>query len=67
MKKLQKMEDDQFYRELPIWMQSMVQWIDHQKVLSITTKRKAGMDQKGVRHSSLEGKWTHLVGKSIHA
>jgi len=24
MKKLQKMEDDQFYRELPIWMQSMI-------------------------------------------
>jgi hypothetical protein len=26
MKKPQKMEDDQFYRELPIWMQSMIQW-----------------------------------------
>jgi hypothetical protein len=30
MKKMQKMEDDQFYRELPIWMQSMIQWMDHQ-------------------------------------
>jgi hypothetical protein len=30
MKKPQKMEDDQFYRELPIWMQSMKQWMDHQ-------------------------------------
>jgi hypothetical protein len=30
MKKLQKMEDDQFYRELPIWMQSMIQCMDHQ-------------------------------------
>jgi hypothetical protein len=48
-------------------MQSMVQWMDHQKVLSTTTKRKAGMDQKGGRHSPLEGKWTHLVGESIHA
>jgi hypothetical protein len=30
MKKPQKMKDDQFYRELPIWMQSMIQWMDHQ-------------------------------------
>jgi hypothetical protein len=29
-KKPQKMEDDQFYQELPIWMQSMIQWMDHQ-------------------------------------
>jgi hypothetical protein len=26
----QKLEDDQFYRELPILMQSMIQWMDHQ-------------------------------------
>jgi hypothetical protein len=30
MKKPQKMGDDQFYMELPIWMQSMIQWMDHQ-------------------------------------
>jgi hypothetical protein len=30
MKKPQKMEDDQFCRELPIWMQSMILWMDHQ-------------------------------------
>jgi hypothetical protein len=30
MKKPQKLEDDQFYRELPIWMQSMIRWMDHQ-------------------------------------
>jgi hypothetical protein len=29
MKKPQKLEDDQFYRELPIWMQSMIWWMDH--------------------------------------
>jgi hypothetical protein len=30
MNNLQKLEDDQFYRKLPIWLQSMVQWMDHQ-------------------------------------
>jgi hypothetical protein len=29
MNKPQKLEDDQFYRELPIWMQSMIRWMDH--------------------------------------
>jgi hypothetical protein len=24
------MDDDQFYRELPIWMQSMIHWMDRQ-------------------------------------
>jgi hypothetical protein len=47
MKKLQKMKDDQFHRELPIWMQSMIQWMDHQ--------------MKSCQHSPLEGEWTHLV------
>jgi len=37
------------------------------EVLSTTTKRKAGMGQKGGRHSLLEGEWTHLVGESTHA
>jgi hypothetical protein len=30
MNKSKKLEDDQFYRELPIWMQSMIQWMDYQ-------------------------------------
>jgi hypothetical protein len=30
MEKPQKVKDDQPYRELPIWMQSMIQWMDHQ-------------------------------------
>jgi N-acetylneuraminic acid mutarotase len=29
MKKPQKMEDYQFNKELPIWMKSMIQWMDH--------------------------------------
>jgi hypothetical protein len=29
MNKPQKLEDDQFRRELPKWMQSMIQWMDH--------------------------------------
>jgi hypothetical protein len=37
------------------------------EVLSTTTKRKAGMGQKGGRHSPLEGEWTHLVSESTHA
>jgi hypothetical protein len=61
------MENDQFYRELPIWMQSMIQWMDHQMNLSTTTKRKASMGQKGGRHSPLEVEWTHLVCESTHA
>jgi hypothetical protein len=32
------------------------------EVLSTPTPRKAGMGQKGGRHSPLEGEWTHLVG-----
>jgi hypothetical protein len=30
MKKPQKLTSDQFYRELPIWMQRMIRWLDHQ-------------------------------------
>jgi hypothetical protein len=37
------------------------------EVLSTTTKRKAGMGQKGGRHSPIEGEWTHLVGEDTHA
>jgi hypothetical protein len=37
------------------------------EVLSITITRKAGMGQKGGRHSPLEGEWTHLVGEGTHA
>jgi hypothetical protein len=28
--KPQKMKDDQLYREPPFWMQSKIQWMDHQ-------------------------------------
>jgi hypothetical protein len=37
------------------------------EVLSTITERKAGMGQKGGRHSPLKGEWTHLVGESTHA
>lgn len=37
------------------------------EVLSTTTTRKAGMGQKGGRHSPIEEEWTHLVGKGTHA
>jgi hypothetical protein len=37
------------------------------EVLSITTTGKAGMGQKGWRHSPLEGEWTHLNGDGTHA
>jgi hypothetical protein len=69
MKKPQKMEDDQFYKELPIWMHRMIQYMDgsSNEVLSTTTTRKAGIGQKGGRHSPLEGEWTHLVGEDTHA
>jgi hypothetical protein len=30
MKKPQKPESDQFYKELPMLMQSMIRWMDHQ-------------------------------------
>jgi hypothetical protein len=30
MKKPQKMEDDKFYRDSLVWMQRMIQWMDHQ-------------------------------------
>jgi hypothetical protein len=57
MKKPQKMEDDQFYRELPIWMQSMIQWLEDQmkSYQQPPQGRKAGMDPKGGRHSPLKG------------
>jgi hypothetical protein len=29
-KEPQKVEDDQYCMELPIWMQSMMEWMDHQ-------------------------------------
>jgi hypothetical protein len=29
-KRPQKVEDDQNFKELPIWMQSMIHWMDHQ-------------------------------------
>jgi len=29
-KRLQKVEDDQYYREPPIWMQSMMEWMGQQ-------------------------------------
>jgi hypothetical protein len=37
------------------------------EILPTTTKRRAGMGQEGVRHSPLEGEWTHLVGDDTHA
>jgi hypothetical protein len=37
------------------------------EVLSTTTKRKAGIGQKGGRNSPLEGEWIHLVGEDSHA
>jgi hypothetical protein len=37
------------------------------EILSTTTTRKACMGQKGGRHSSLEGKWAHLVGEDTYA
>jgi hypothetical protein len=30
MKKPQKLESDQFYKGMPLWMQSMIEWVDHQ-------------------------------------
>jgi hypothetical protein len=30
MKKPQKLESDQFYKGMYLWMQSMIKWMDHQ-------------------------------------
>jgi len=30
IKKPQKLERDQFYKGMPIWMQRMIKWMDHQ-------------------------------------
>jgi hypothetical protein len=55
------MEDDQFYRELPIWMQSMIQWMNYQM------KSCQQPPQGRQAWSPLEGEWTHLVGGDTHA
>jgi len=30
MKKPRKLENDQFYKGIPLWMQSKIKWMDHQ-------------------------------------
>jgi hypothetical protein len=68
MKKPQKMEDDQFYRELPILMQSMIQWMDHQmKSCQQLPKERQAWVRKKEDNSPLKGEWTHLVGDDAHA
>jgi hypothetical protein len=37
------------------------------EVLSTITTGKVGMGQKGGRHSTLKGEWTHLVGEATYA
>jgi hypothetical protein len=37
------------------------------EVLPTNTTGKAGIGQKGVRHSPIEGQWTHLVGEGTYA
>jgi hypothetical protein len=49
-------EDDQNCKELPIWMQSMIQWMvdgSSDEILPTTTDRKAGMGQEYIH--SLRG------------
>jgi hypothetical protein len=52
-KKPQKVEGDQLWKELPIWMQSMIQWMDHQmkSCQQPPTGRQAWVSKKKDIHS----------------
>jgi len=51
-KRLQKVEDDQYYMELPIWMQSMMEWMGQQmkSCQQPPTGRQAWVRKKGDVH-----------------
>jgi hypothetical protein len=55
-KKSQKVEDDQYCREPPIWMQSMMKWMGRQmkSCQQLPIGRQAWVRKKG-RHSPYEG------------
>jgi hypothetical protein len=62
LKKPQKVKDDQPCRELPIWMQNMIQWMDHQmKTCQQTAKGRQAWVRRRKTFTPRGREWTHQV------
>jgi hypothetical protein len=61
MKKTQKLDSNQFYKGMPLWMQSVIKWVDHQMKACPPPGRKAWVRKDDDVHPSRGSGLTKMV------